>query len=463
MNIFKLSIKNIISKPLSSLLSLALLVFGIGIISLLLQLNSLIKTQMDNNLKGIDMVVGAKGSPLQLILSAVYHIDSPTGNISVEDAKKIKNNRMVGSSIDLLYGDNYKGYRIVGTDDEFLDLYDAKIKDGRKWENPFEVVVGSKIYSNLGLKLDDELISSHGLRETGEAHGDQLFKIVGLLEPSNSVIDQLIVTSPESIWDLHGEHDHSGEKHDDKHDHEHDDEHDHEHDDEEITAMLIKFKNPMNIIQFPRQINEETNLQAAVPSYEISRLFKLFGFGIETLTYLAYLIIIVSAFSLFINLFNSMRDRKYEMALIRTLGSSRSQLSFMIIFESLILTTVGFLLGLLVSRLGVMFVSSLMEESLNYNLNSFGILNEELWLLILSIFIGLISSIIPALQVYNLNISEGNAEVHDYFYIPGIIMLCCGLAVYSIFSYRNRLTQIKIGTLNSFLTSLLIFFFLLKT
>ena len=398
MNIFKLSIKNIISKPLSSLLSLALLVFGIGIISLLLQLNSLIKTQMDNNLKGIDMVVGAKGSPLQLILSAVYHIDSPTGNISVEDAKKIKNNRMVGSSIDLLYGDNYKGYRIVGTDDEVLDLYDAKIKDGRKWENPFEVVVGSKIYSNLGLKLDDELISSHGLRETGEAHGDQLFKIVGLLEPSNSVIDQLIVTSPESIWDLHGEHDHSGE--------EHDDEHDHEHDDEEITAMLIKFKNPMNIIQFPRQINEETNLQAAVPSYEISRLFKLFGFGIETLTYLAYLIIIVSAFSLFINLFNSMRDRKYEMALIRTLGSSRSQLSFMIIFESLILTTVGFLLGLLVSRLGVMFVSSLMEESLNYNLNSFGILNEELWLLILSIFIGLISSIIPALQVYNLNISE---------------------------------------------------------
>ena len=398
MNIFKLSIKNIISKPLSSLLSLALLVFGIGIISLLLQLNSLIKTQMDNNLKGIDMVVGAKGSPLQLILSAVYHIDSPTGNISVEDANKIKNNRMVGSSIDLLYGDNYKGYRIVGTDYEFLDLYDAKIKDGRKWEDPFEVVVGSKIHSKFGLKLDDELMSSHGLRETGEAHEDQLFKVVGLLEPSNSVIDQLIVTSPESIWDLHAEHDHSGE--------EHDDEHDHEHGDEEITAMLIKFQNPMNIIQFPRQINEETNLQAAVPSYEISRLFKLFGFGIETLTYLAYLIIIVSAFSLFINLFNSMRDRKYEMALIRTLGSSRRQLSFMIIFESLILTTVGFLLGLLVSRLGVMFVSSLMEESLNYNLNSFGILNEELWLLILSIFIGLISSIIPALQVYNLNISE---------------------------------------------------------
>ena len=300
---------------MSSILSLALLIFGIGIISLLLQLNSLIKTQMDNNLKGIDMVVGAKGSPLQLILSAVYHIDSPTGNISFEDAKKIKNNRMVGSSIDLLYGDNYKGYRIVGTEEKFLELYNAKIKEGRKWNNPLEVVVGSKIHTKLNISIDDELISSHGLRETGEQHSDQLFKVVGLLEPSNSVIDQLIVTSPESIWDLHDDHDHDEEHehdHDEEHEHDHDEEHEHDHDDKEITAMLIKFKSPMNIIQFPRQINENTNLQAAVPSYEISRLFKLFGFGIETLTYLAYLIIIVSGFSLFINLFNSMRERKYE-------------------------------------------------------------------------------------------------------------------------------------------------------
>ena len=383
---------------------------------------------------------------------------------------------MVGSSIDLLYGDNYKGYRIVGTEDKFLDLYNAKIKDGKKWNAPFEVVVGAKIYSKLNINLDDELVSSHGLRETGESHVNQSFKVVGLLEPSNSVVDQLIITSPQSIWDLHDEHDHDDEDHEEHHDdedheehehdhddedhdehehdhddedhdehehdhddedheeHEHDhddedhDEHEHDHDDEdhyehehdhddedhdehehgdkEITAMLIKFKSPMNIIQFPRQINENTNLQAAVPSYEISRLFKLFGFGIETLTYLAYLIILVSGFSLFINLFNSMRERKYEMALIRTLGASRSQLSVMVIFESLILTISGFLLGLLVSRLGVMFVSSLMEESLNYSLSSLYILNEEFWLLGLSILIGLISSLIPAIQVYKMNISE---------------------------------------------------------
>ena len=407
MNIFKLSLKNIFNKPLSSTISLALLILGIGIISLLLQLNTLIKDQMDNNLKGIDMVVGAKGSPLQLILSSVYHIDSPTGNISLEEAEKISKNRMVGSSIKLLYGDNFKGYRIVGAEKKFIELYNGKIKKGKNLSKPFEVLVGSKVYSKLKIDIGDDLISSHGLRETGESHDDQSFKVVGLLEPSNSVIDQLIITLPQSVWDVHGNHGHEEEhEHDHEEEHEHDHNEEHQHDDREITAMLIKFKSPMNIIQFPRQINETTNLQAAVPSYEISRLFKLFGFGIETLSYLAYLIIIVSGFSLFINLFNSMRERKYEMALIRTLGASRLQLSTMIIFESIILTISGFILGLLFSRFGVMFVSNLMEESINYNLSSFKILNEEYWLLLLSVIIGLMASLIPAVQVYKMNISK---------------------------------------------------------
>ena len=392
MNIFKLSIKNIFNKPLSSLITVALLALGIGIISLLLQLNSLIKDQMENNLRGIDMVVGAKGSPLQLILSSVYHIDSPTGNISFEEAEEISNNKMVGSSIKLLYGDNYKGFRIVGAEKKLMELYKGVIKQGKEWNSPYEVLVGSKVYEKLNIKVGDDLVTSHGLRETGQSHSDKSFKVVGLLESSNSVMDQLIITSPESVWDIHSAHDHEEDKH--------------EEENKEITAMLIKFKSPMNIIRFPRQINENTNLQAAVPSYEISRLFKLFGFGIETLTYLAYLIIIVSGFSLFINLFNSMNDRKYEMAFIRTLGASRFQLSRMIIFESLILTIAGFVIGLLFSRFGVMFVSSLMDESINYNLDTIRILNEEYWLLGLSILIGLISSLIPAIQVYKMNISK---------------------------------------------------------
>ena len=393
MNIFKLSIKNLFYRPLSSLLSLLLLALGVSMISLLVLINSVVQDQMNNNLKGIDMVVGAKGSPLQLILSSVYHVDSPTGNISLKEARSIEKNPMVGNSVPLLYGDNYEGFRIVGTNEKFIELYNLSIENGSFWDDEFEVVVGKKIATKLNLKVGDTFVTSHGLRQTGESHADTPFTVVGITNFSNSVADQLILTSAESVWGVHGDHTHDDEEHD------HDD-------DKEITAMLIKFNSPMNVIQFPRYINENTNLQSAVPSYEISRLFKLFGFGIETINLLAYLIIVVSGISIFITLFNSMKERKYDMALIRTLGGSRLQLSSMLIYEALVLTISGFILGIILSRLGLVFISSLMESSFNYSLNSYGILNDEFWLLAISIFIGLIACLIPSIQVYKMDISK---------------------------------------------------------
>jgi len=393
MNIFKLSIKNLFYRPLSSLLSLLLLALGVSMISLLVLINSVVQDQMNNNLKGIDMVVGAKGSPLQLILSSVYHVDSPTGNISLKEARSIEKNPMVGNSVPLLYGDNYEGFRIVGTNEKFIELYNLSIENGSFWDDEFEVVVGKKIATKLNLKVGDTFVTSHGLRQTGESHADTPFTVVGITNFSNSVADQLILTSAESVWGVHGDHTHDDEEHD------HDD-------DKEITAMLIKFNSPMNVIQFPRYINENTNLQSAVPSYEISRLFKLFGFGIETINLLAYLIIVVSGISIFITLFNSMKERKYDMALIRTLGGSRLQLSSMLVYEAIVLTISGFILGIILSRLGLVFISSLMESSFNYSLNSYGILNDEFWLLAISILIGLMACLIPSIQVYKMDISK---------------------------------------------------------
>ena len=431
MNIFKLSFKNIFHKPVGTILSIVLLTLAVGIISILIHVNSSIENQMNNNLKGIDMVVGAKGSPLQLILSSVYHVDSPTGNISLADAKSITNNRMVKNSTKLSFGDNFKGFKIVGAEKSFLELYNCKFENGRVWEKSLEAVVGKKAAEILNLKIGDEFISTHGLGDYGESHEDSKFKVVGVLDYSGSVADQLILTSLESVWDIHKEHDHNHDHdeeqdhdhdeehnhdHDEEHDHDHDEEHDHDHDEEhdhgdeddkEITSILIKFDSPMNIISFPRYINEETNMQAAVPSYEISRLFKIFGIGLETLTYLAYLIMFVSGLSLFLNLLNSLRERKYEMALIRTIGGTKIQTSLMLFYESIILCIIGFFGGIILSRIGILITSDLLEESLNYSISMpIFLSSQELLLLIFSISIGIFSCIIPAFNVYKMNISK---------------------------------------------------------
>ena len=406
MNIFRLSFKNIFHKPVGTVLSIVLLTLAVGIISILIHVNASIENQMNNNLKGIDMVVGAKGSPLQLILSSVYHVDSPTGNISLADANSITKNRMVKNSIKLSFGDNFKGFKIVGTEKNFLELYKCDVQDGRIWKKSLEAVVGNKVAEILELKIGDEFISSHGLGDYGESHEDSVFKVVGILETSNSVADQLILTSLESVWDMHKEHVHD---HDEEHDHDHDEEHDHDHDEDskEITSILVKFDSPMNIISFPRYINEETNMQAAVPSYEISRLFKIFGIGFETLTYLAYLIMFVSGLSLFLNLLNSLKERKYEMALIRTIGGTKVQTSLMLFYESIILCIIGFIGGIILSRIGILVTSNLLEESLNYSISIPLLLsNQEIFLLIFSISIGIFACIIPAVNVYNMNISK---------------------------------------------------------
>ena len=404
MNIFKLSFKNIFHKPVGTVLSIVLLTLAVGIISILIHVNASIENQMNNNLKGIDMVVGAKGSPLQLILSSVYHVDSPTGNISLADANSITRNRMVKNSTKLSFGDNYKGFKIVGTEKNFLELYKCDVEDGRIWKKSLEAVVGNKVAEILELKIGDEFTSSHGLGDYGESHEDSVFKVVGILKTSNSVADQLILTSLESVWDIHKEHNHD---HDEEHDHDHDEEHEHGEDSKEITSILVKFDSPMNIISFPRYINEETNMQAAVPSYEISRLFKIFGIGFETLTYLAYLIMFVSGLSLFLNLLNSLKERKYEMALIRTIGGTKVQTSLMLFYESIILCIIGFIGGIILSRVGILVISNLLEESLNYSISIPILLsNQEILLLIFSISIGILACVIPAVNVYNMNISK---------------------------------------------------------
>ena len=399
MNIFRLSFRNMTSRPLSTTLSLVLLTLGVGMIALLLQVNRHIQEQMENNVRGIDMVVGAKGSPLQLILSAVYHIDAPTGNISLHEAEQLQNNRLVASGIPLSYGDSFEGYRIVGTDYQYPELYKAIVVNGRLWQKPLEVTIGATVAKNLDLNLNDTFTGAHGLAEGGETHEEHAYHVVGILGYTNSVIDQLILTATESVWEVHDhEEDHSEEEHEESHSEE-------EHEEQEITALLVKFRNPIGIMQIPRMVNENTNMQAAVPAYEISRLFGLIGVGVDTLSTIALVIMAVSGLSVFISLYNALKDRQYEMALMRTYGATRWQLVWLMLQEGLLLTLAGFLLGILFSRLGLYLVSSLMESSYHYAFSGWGWLIEEGWLLATALAIGLLASLLPAIRVFRINIS----------------------------------------------------------
>ncbi len=398
MNLFKISWRNLADKPLSSFLSGLLMTLGITIISLLLLLGRQLTEQFTRNSKGIDMVLGAKGSPLQLILSSVYQVDAPTGNIPLDEAERLTRNPMIKTAIPLAMGDSYRSFRIVGTNRKYLQHFGATVAEGKPFSLDMEVVIGPRVAAVAGLKIGDAFAGSHGLDGNGEDHKEKQYHVVGILNPTNTVADQLILTNVSSIWSIHEHHDEAT---------------DHSIDSDEapreITSMLIKFRNPMGMM-LARGINQNSKLQAALPQIEINRLFELLGVGIDNLQKLAIAIMLIAGISVFVSLYNSLKERRYEMALMLSMGATRTQLFGMLLLEGLALALIGFVLGVVLSRVGVLLFSARVESQYHYDLRSLAILPDEWLLLAGAIGVGILAAALPALGIYRMNISRTLAE-----------------------------------------------------
>lgn len=462
----KLAWRNLWYRPMPTVLSILLFALGIGLAAFLLIFNKQVQDKFDANLAGVDLVIGAKGSPLQLILCNMYHIDAPTGNIPLKSARAFLNpgHPLIQEAVPLSLGDSYRGFRIVGTTDGFLDFYGLGLSEGRGWQDDFEVLAGADVAEKLGLKLGDRFHSSHGLIDDGmNAHDDvRAFELVGILKESGTVADQLLLTTAPTVWQVHdhdhgeAEHDHdeAGHDHDEaghdgdsEHDHS-DDSHGHEHSDVDsvpgtgsregeagieggaqkleeggsvgdirrlleaegeeldITSVLLRFKGrSFQALNMQRSINENTDMQAATPAIEINRLYSMMGIGASMLRTLALAIIFVSALSVFLLLLHSLRGRKYELALMRVMGGKPKQLFSLIVWEGLMVSLLGALLGIALAHGVMQLLAGVLEASYRYPFTGGMWLREEWWLLGGALLIGVIAAVIPGMRARRTDIS----------------------------------------------------------
>lgn len=415
MSPLKISWKSLWSKPMSAALNIMLIAFGTGILTILLLASTQISEKLENNSKDIDLVVGAKGSPLQLILSSIYYIDFPTGNIPLKTAMELAHSPFVKRAVPLALGDNYNGIRIVGTDSNFVSLYKLKVAQGKLWHKDFETTIGASVAKNQGLKIGDTFYGAHGLTENTDVHKSHEYTVLGILEPQGNVTDNLILTNIASVWKMHDEHDdHDHEAKDHSHDdHDHGDhEAAHQHNDvektdesRELTSLLIQYRSPMSVAMFPQMVNQTTNMQAASPAQESTRLFSLIGVGVDTLQWFAVLIMLIAAISVFVNLYNSLKERNYDLAIMRTLGASRTKLFIIVIAEGIMLTLAGTIIGIVLGHLVLEFIGS-NQESTQAQLSGFVLLSDEIYLFVAGLAIGIFAAIIPAIQAYRSNISK---------------------------------------------------------
>ena len=384
--------RNLGLKKLQTTLSLILLAFGVGMVSLLMLSEKQLIDTFDRNIQDIDLVLGAKGSPLQLILANVYHVDAPTGNIRLVDAQKVIRHPYIEEGIPLAYGDNYRGFRIVGSTAAYLDHYNAALREGRRMGAPFEVVIGQQVAETTGLKVGDTFFSAHGLQDETDVHTDKTFTVVGVLAESQSVIDQLLHCSIETIWAVHDGHGETVAE-----------------SDREITAVLLKKRNPLAVLTIPNVIRD-SNMQVALPAIEINRLTQNFGIGLNTLRSIALIIMLISFASIFISVYHNLLARKYELALLRTMGSGPSRVFLLLLLEGGLLSFGGAALGLVFSRVGLLVLAELVQDKFRYDWSSIGLLPDEWTLFGLAIFVGLIAAAIPGISALKIDISRTLSE-----------------------------------------------------
>jgi putative ABC transport system permease protein len=389
-NLAAISLAYLRARPLATALNLLLLALGIATIMLLLLATAQLKERMNRDARGIDLVVGAKGSPMQLVLSAVYHLDAPTGNIPLADALALARSPAVKKAIPLALGDSFHGNRIVGTNHDYPAHYGAKLAAGRLWRDPMEAVLGAEVAAEARLAMGATFTGAHGLSDGGDLHEQEPFKVVGMLAPSGTVLDRLVLTSVESVWEVH-EHAGAAEK-------------------KEITALLIQYATPLAAATMPRQVNASGALQAASPAYESARLFRMAGVGADVLRAFGLVLVLVAGLSVFIALLNALEDRRYDLAVMRMLGASRAKLMGLMLLEGAVLSALGGIAGIALGHLCAEGLGAALKAAQQTAVTGWAWHPREPWLLALAVGVGVAAALLPAWRAYRTEVAAVLAE-----------------------------------------------------
>ena len=365
-----------------------LMVLGMTIITVSILVNQITKDTFNRNNPNLDVVVGAKGSPLQLVLSSIHHIDIPTGNISYKNAKNIIKHPAIKFGVPISLGDNFQNFRIVGTDKKLFKLYNAEIKIGSIWEKPMQAVIGYNVATLTQLKIDKFFVGSHGLIDTGDIHAEQPYKVVGILKRTGTVLDNLIITSLESVWSLHSNQNNVVTNDNNL----------------EVTALLLKYKNKTSAFSFPRLINKNTNMQAASPNLEISKLFKLTGEAYKAINYLSILIVSLSFVGILFTLLNNISERKYDLAILRTLGFTKEKIFSIILIEGMTISFLGSFIGLMFGGIVYKCIEYFSLLGKNIITGQFEFISELIMVWFIILIISFLACLIPCIKAYKQNI-----------------------------------------------------------
>ncbi len=411
------------SRPLVTLLTLAGVVLGSALICAVLTLRRESEKTFLAEAGLFDIVVGAKGSPLQLVLSSIYHLDIPTGNIAYTEYEAIAKDRQVRAAIPIGLGDNYRGYRIVGTTPEFFKLQKRglgsqapvdlfSIAEGTLFQKDFEAVLGSEVARLSGMGIGGTFAGAHGLvAVAGSAvHNEFPYRVVGVLASTGTSADRAVYTTLASVWKVHDseEASHAALFSEPEMDDEPVDENfaffaqaAEKQRVREVTAVLVQLHTAGRRLWFADEINTGTNAMAAIPINEMLRLYRQILAPMQrTLLAVAYLVVVVASLSILATLYQSAERRRRDIAILRALGARRFEVFALVLLESKLLAILGVAGGWLVGHGAIALMAQELRERTGLSIAPWTIDQSELLALGIVLAVGIVAGVVPAVLAY---------------------------------------------------------------
>lgn len=405
--------KSLRNRKFISLLCVLSIALSVSLYLIVGRLKDGIETGFTNSISNADLIVGARSGPLQLLLYTIFHIGSPTNNITYKTYKKLKENPMVDWTIPISLGDSYRGYRVVATDNNFFKYYqfygDKKLELGQgQWSfGVFDVVLGSKVASDLQHKLGDALALSHGVEEAAILkHDNTPFRVTGILKPTGTPVDKSLYITLYGMEAIH-----VGMKKGYSLNEEVDEEELRKENlnVDQITAFILRTKNRFALLRLQRYIAtyEKEALSAIIPAMALTELWKLLDQIEKAFLAISFFVIIIGLCTILIALYMSLNERKREMAILRSVGASPFDITILLILEASLLSLLGAIVGLILQYGVIGIISPYLESQYSIAIGLGAPNSQELVTMGFFVLMGSLFGLIPAIKAYKVSLNNG--------------------------------------------------------
>ena len=439
MNRLKIVRKNMRQRSLATILTAVSVALAVALTVAIVHIKRGLEERFQQSSIGYEMVIGAKGSPLQLVLNTVFNLDISPGNIPWTLVEKLQADKRVKAVVPFSVGDNYRGFRIVGTTPAFAETFGYRLAEGRwfhfseaalhdafqealehshervakeKGETPApaaphspgvaEAVIGVTVARETGLRVGQTFIAAHGVEVSpnAEEHTANPWTVTGVLAPTGTAVDRALYINLDSFYHIEGHELRDTGKPEEK---------DNDPDPGQVSAAAVKLRSPMHVFTLAREINDSTDAQAALPAMEIRKLFAIVGNIDRILLAQAILIGLVAGVAIAVSIYNSMSERRREIAILRALGARRGTIFSIVVLEAVAICALGAGVGVISGHLIVAGANAALRQVSGFAVSPWTWEPAEAWVIIGCVLLGAVAGVGPAWRAYRTEIAENLA------------------------------------------------------